>query len=497
MGNFANNALTDSGRALLADVQSGAVLIPTKIVIGSGEMPSTKTPATMTGVVAPVSNLAITKKKRTADGKCIIGGTYNNSEVTSAFYFRELALFARAEYRDEAGNVVQSVPECLYTYGNSGDTADYMPAYTTGTLVEKQIDLVIWVGNETEVEVSFSSGVYVNQEDFDNHEADMAAHTRIVSAASSDGVAYTATVSGITELREGMLVKMVPQRNSASQTPTLNINDLGAVPIRRPGSANSTAAYNGLEADWLRAGLSVLLLYRGGNWVCESMTKVRGDDLYGHVPISSGGTGGTTAQQARDNLGVVARAGDKMTGDLTIEKALPTLVLQSIADYAMRLFKNANAGNDFGTVLRDISGDKTVDLMMSAVTGALMFKVNGTEYPVFTAKTPPTPAQVGAVAKIGDTMTGQLTFDTPGLFSAFAKKRTIGTTDYIMRVGVGSYGDGATVSLRLATVADDGAETITGQLDFDDTGVYWTPNGGTRRTIAHSGNLGLLTASVG
>ena len=405
MGNFANNALTDSGRALLADVQSGAVLIPTKIVIGSGEMPSTKTPATMTGVVAPVSNLAITKKKRTADGKCIIGGTYNNSEVTSAFYFRELALFARAEYRDEAGNVVQSVPECLYTYGNSGDTADYMPAYTTGALVEKQIDLVIWVGNEAEVDLSLASGVYVYQEDFDAHEENFGAHTRTVLASSSDGVAYTATVDGIKELREGMLIKMVPQRNSASQTPTLNINGLGAVPIRRPGSANSTATYNGLESDWLRADLSVLLLYRGGNWVCESMTKVRGDDLFGHVPISSGGTGATTAPQARANL--------------------------------------------------------------------------------------------GALYKGGDTMEGQLLFDTPGLFSAFAKKRTIGDIDYMMRVGVGSYGDGGTVSLRLATMAADGTETVTGQLDFDNTGVYWTPNGGTRRTIAHSGNLGLLTASLG
>lgn len=497
MGNFANNALTDSGRALLADVQSGAVLIPTKIVIGSGEMPSTKTPATMTGVVAPVSNLAITKKKRTADGKCIIGGVYTNKDVTSAFYYRELALYARAEYRDEAGNVVQSVPECLYTYGNSGDTADYMPAYSTGAIVEKQIDLVIWVGSEAEVDVSLASGVYVYEEDFNAHVDDTSLHNYAAVASSSDGVAYTATIEGITELREGLIVIMVPQRDSNSQTPTLNINGLGAKGIRRPGSANSTAAYGGIEANWLRANYAVMLLYSGGNWICQGMTKVRGDDLYGHVPISSGGTGATTAPQALANLGAVSKAGDKLTGDLTIEKALPTLVLQSIADYAMRLFKNANAENDFGTVLRDISGDKVVDLMMSAVTGALMFKVNGTEYPVFTAKNPPTPSQVGAVAKIGDTMTGQLTFDTPGLFSAFAKKRTIGTTDYIMRVGVGSYGDGATVSLRLATVAADGAETITGQFDMDNTGVYWTPNGGTRRTIAHSGNLGLLTASVG
>lgn len=497
MGNFANNALTNSGRALLADVQSGAVLIPTKIVIGSGEMPASKTPATMTDVVAPVKNLSVTKKKRTADGKCIFGGVYNNEDVTTAFYFRELALYCRAEYRDEAGNVTQSVPECLYSYGNSADTADYMPAYATGTLVEKQIDLVVWVGNEAEVDLSVASGLYVPQDDFDAHVGNKGLHIYGALASSGDGVAYTATVEGIEELHDGMVVIMVPRRDSASQTPTLNINGLGAKDIRRPGSANSTAAYGGIEANWLRADYAVLLIYSGGNWICQSMTKVRGDDLYGHVPVSSGGTGGTTADAARANLGALAKAGDKMTGDLTIEKALPALVLQSVAAYAMRLFKNANASGDFGTVLRDTNGDKSIDLILSALTNALTLKVNGTEYPIFTTRTPPTPSQVGAVARIGDTMTGQLLFDTPGLFSAIAKKRTIEGTNYMMRVGVGNYGTGGTVSLRLATVAADGTETVTGQFDLDDTGVYWTPNGGTRRTIAHSGNLGVLMASVG
>lgn len=405
MGNFANNALTNSGMALLADVHSGAVLIPTKIVIGSGEMPANKTPATMTDVVAPVKNLSVTKKKRSADGKCIFGGVYNNEDVTAAFYFRELALYCRAEYRDEAGNVTQSVPECLYCYGNSGDTADYMPAYSTGAVVEKQIDLVVWVGNEAEVDLSVASGIYALKEDFDAHVDDSSLHAYAALASSTDGVAYTTTIEDITNLHDGMLVIMVPSRDSAAQTPTLNINDLGAKEIRRPGSANSSAAYGGIEPNWLRANYAVLLLYSGGNWICQSMTKVRGDDLYGHVPVASGGTGATTADAARKNLGAL---------------------------------------------------------------------YNG-----------------------GDTMLGQLLFDTPGLFTAIAKKRTVEGVNYMMRAGVGNYGTGATVSLRLATVAADGTETITGQFDLDNTGVYWTPNGGTRRTIAHSGNLGVLTASVG
>lgn len=166
MANFSNNAITDVGRSLFAEVQAGAVFIPTKIVIGSGELPTGKKPATMTDVVTPVANLAINKKERTPDGKAIYGGVYTNKDITTAFYFRELALYAKAEYRDESGNVLREVSEVLYSYGNAGSTADYMPAYSTNTVVERQMDLVVFVGNETEIDLTVESGVYVTREEF-------------------------------------------------------------------------------------------------------------------------------------------------------------------------------------------------------------------------------------------------------------------------------------------------------------------------------------------
>ncbi len=167
MANFSNNAITDVGRSLFADVQAGAVFIPTRIVIGSGELPSGKTPATMTDVVAPVASLAINKKTRSPDGKAIYGGVYTNKDITTAFYFRELALYARAEYRDENGNVLQEIPEVMYSYGNAGSSADYMPAYSTSTVVERQMDLVVYVGNDTAIDLTVESGVYVTREEFD------------------------------------------------------------------------------------------------------------------------------------------------------------------------------------------------------------------------------------------------------------------------------------------------------------------------------------------
>lgn len=98
--------------------------------------------------------------------------------------------------------------------------------------------------------------------------------------------------------------------------------------------------------------------------------------------------------------------------------------------------------------------------------------------------------------KSGGSMTGILTFETPTLFSAFQKKRTIGGVNYIMRAGIGNDGGGASVCLRLFSVAADGTETVVSHIEADSSGIYWVAPGGIRKTVAHSGNIGVLTASV-
>ena len=96
MGVFADNVVTDAGLILLSYVQMGAIFTPTRIVIGSGYLPGGTTTTSITDVVAPVQTLTITKKKRSNDGKVTIGGVYSNQLVNQDFYFRELALYAKA-----------------------------------------------------------------------------------------------------------------------------------------------------------------------------------------------------------------------------------------------------------------------------------------------------------------------------------------------------------------------------------------------------------------
>lgn len=174
MSKFSNMALTKAGRSLLSAVHTGAVLIPTRIVIGSGYMPDGIQIADMTDVVSSVTELEISKARRTNDGNAIIGGFYSNADITEDFYYRELSLFCRAEYRDADGAVTEEIGECLYSYGNAGDTAELMPAYGAGQAVERLIDFSIYVGTDAQVSLSVASGIYVAVDEFNAYKTAIA-----------------------------------------------------------------------------------------------------------------------------------------------------------------------------------------------------------------------------------------------------------------------------------------------------------------------------------
>ena len=127
--------------------------------MGSGNLPAGTTVRSITAVVAPEQILTISKKKRANDGTVTVGGVYSNQAVTTGFYFRELGLYAKAVYPDG-----REIPEVLYSYGNAGSTADYMTAYTSGQPVEREIDLVVYIGNDTVVDLTIESGVYITRE---------------------------------------------------------------------------------------------------------------------------------------------------------------------------------------------------------------------------------------------------------------------------------------------------------------------------------------------
>ena len=156
MAVFQDNVITDAGRLLLGEVQNGAVFTPVAIVLGSGYLPAGTTTRQVTALVQPIATLSVNKKKLQEDGSFVIGGLYTNQDISEAFYFRELGVIAKGVYPGG-----EETAEILYSYGNAGETADYMPAYSEGQPVERQIDVVTYIGNDTDVDLTIESGVYV------------------------------------------------------------------------------------------------------------------------------------------------------------------------------------------------------------------------------------------------------------------------------------------------------------------------------------------------
>ena len=102
---------------------------------------------------------------------------------------------------------------------------------------------------------------------------------------------------------------------STTTRPTLNVNSLGAKTIRQPLSTNTGGTVDGASASWLTASKPVTVRYDGSYWIIDN-TRPAATNLYGTVPIANGGTGATTADAARDNLGA-APAYTYGTTDLT------------------------------------------------------------------------------------------------------------------------------------------------------------------------------------
>ena len=127
-----------------------------------------------------------------------------------------------------------------------------------------------------------------------------------VVTTSGSGSAYVAAVSNIESLTAGASFIMVPHTVSTSVQATLNVNSLGAKIIRRGISINTATTVLSDDASWLAANKPILVTYNGTYWIAN-LPRPYATDIYGQVPIASGGTGANTAAAARTNLEVYSK----------------------------------------------------------------------------------------------------------------------------------------------------------------------------------------------
>lgn len=131
---------------------------------------------------------------------------------------------------------------------------------------------------------------------------------KVVTASSTDGKTYTATVDGLSELYVGLRLTIIPDINSASTTPTLNVNGLGAYNIQCLIDGYYTGYYtSGPYTSWLRASKPVVVFWTGSVWVTDFSRPYVGYAL-GTLPVSKGGTGRTSAPSMLVNLASTSTA---------------------------------------------------------------------------------------------------------------------------------------------------------------------------------------------
>lgn len=137
--------------------------------------------------------------------------------------------------------------------------------------------------------------------------------TPIVTATSTDGVTYTATVPGMDSLVVGKEFVIIPDTTSTVVNPKLNVNGLGDKYLRCPVGTNNATTTTGATVNWIYSGKPVSVHWNGSFFVTD-IVRADASNLYGNVPITKGGTGATDAATALTNLGAMPIAGGTFTG---------------------------------------------------------------------------------------------------------------------------------------------------------------------------------------
>jgi hypothetical protein len=179
-------------------------------------------------------------------------------------------------------------------------------------------------------------------------------------------------------------------------------------------------------------------------------------------PIIAGGTGAVNATDALTNLGAVAKAGDTMTGDLTISEANPDLILNktSAAGYSQILGTlnnvrrwqvvlgdgTAETGGDAGSQFlinsyTDAGAFKAANLSISRVSGLIStggpLRVNGQLIAAITSTT--------GTIYFGDTANGKYIDHNGTVFSISGPCNVAGALNATANIGVGTGGTTGTV----------------------------------------------------
>ena len=177
MADYSGMILTNNGIALQVKAEAGAVLNFTKVKIGDGQLADGQTLQELNDLINPLQEANITSVQALTGGQCRVRANVTNEGVLQGFYVREVGLFAQDP---DAG-------EILYAIATS-TSADFLPAEGGATAVNNQFDIIVVVGNASQITAVISVTGYALLTDFNAHLAEKASQSILGHVKVGSGV---------------------------------------------------------------------------------------------------------------------------------------------------------------------------------------------------------------------------------------------------------------------------------------------------------------------
>jgi hypothetical protein len=160
--------------------------------------------------------------------------------------------------------------------------------------------------------------------------------TPVVEAVSEDGIAYTATIPGVTEIEEGQKLIIVPNMTCSGSDVTLNVNGLGAANLMFKSTESTASMIRPTAEKWMAATRAVELIRCGSYWVTDITPTIAGD-LIGYVRVKNGGTGWQSLPKGKYLVG----NGEEDVAFKTPAEVLADIGAVSRAEWEANLLANA------------------------------------------------------------------------------------------------------------------------------------------------------------
>lgn len=149
--------ITKQGALLAAKTLQGKKIEFDHAEIGSGNL--SENAVDKTSLTTKVLECPIQKVEITEDTQAKVSFIFKNTDAKSAFYFREIGLFAIDP---------DTKAKVLYAYTNAGTTAEYINN-SIAEKIEKHITINVIVDNASNVTITLdSSEIYVTEKDLEN-----------------------------------------------------------------------------------------------------------------------------------------------------------------------------------------------------------------------------------------------------------------------------------------------------------------------------------------